>query len=541
VDRLGLADPFKTIELVGISSLTPTEAPPPTTAPTNVPSLDPSPAPGVEPFESCDSNQVSCWRSNSESLVGSNSKFSLFGSSIALSADGRVLAVGERGRDRATVYDQDGSSEWIQRGSVFQGPINTEFGGDIAISDDGNVVAISSTSMVRVMRWGETQFVWQQLGEVQSSGNYGPLSVTLSGDGFTMAIGTLRFGDDYYGQVRVYEYDFSSTSWTQKVAIDGESPGDLSGVTVALSSDGSIIAIGAVGNGNNSGHVRVYKVQQSSFFKLGQDIDGEAFGDRSGSAIALSSDGSVVAVGARDNGERGNSEYYADRGHVRVYKYGPTGSWAQMGQDIDGEADGDGFGFSVALSSDGSVLAIAASNGFASTEDATGYVQAYRYNFLSGQWVQFGEDVIGGDLSRPSVSLSSSGSILAISDMEAGFGSVGKVDIFRLQCLHGILFRVELAMDEYPGEVSWTVGYAGFILMSGGSYVNSQITEYAQEDLLCVPTEACLQFTIYDSGSDGLCCNYGTGGYKVYSDGQELASGGEFDESETVVLGKCES
>ena len=65
--------------------------------------------------------------------------------------------------------------------------------------------------------------------------------------------------------MRVYEWNGGSSSWVQKGSdIDGEAVGDVSGVSVSLSSDGTIIAIGAHkndGNGSNSGHVRVYKFQ----------------------------------------------------------------------------------------------------------------------------------------------------------------------------------------------------------------------------------------------------------------------------------------
>ena len=50
--------------------------------------------------------------------------------------------------------------------------------------------------------------------------------------------------------------------WIQKgLDIDGEAAGDKSGRTVSLSSDGTIMAIGAQrndGNGDSSGHVRVF-------------------------------------------------------------------------------------------------------------------------------------------------------------------------------------------------------------------------------------------------------------------------------------------
>jgi hypothetical protein len=57
-------------------------------------------------------------------------------------------------------------------------------------------------------------------------------------------------------------YENISGTWT-KIGddIDGEAANDNSGFSVSLSSDGTIVAIGAInndGNGSNSGHVRVY-------------------------------------------------------------------------------------------------------------------------------------------------------------------------------------------------------------------------------------------------------------------------------------------
>jgi hypothetical protein len=57
-------------------------------------------------------------------------------------------------------------------------------------------------------------------------------------------------------------YSWDGTSWTQVGNdIDGEGSGDHSGWSVSLSSDGKIVAIGAPqndGNGNDSGHVRIF-------------------------------------------------------------------------------------------------------------------------------------------------------------------------------------------------------------------------------------------------------------------------------------------
>ena len=103
-----------------------------------------------------------------------------------------------------------------------------------------------------------------------------------------------------------------------------EETGDRSGWSINLSSDGTIIAIGAYlndGNGNNSGHVRVYQYIDSTWTQVGQDIDGEEDGDLSGWTVSLSSDGSIVAIGARYNdGNMHDINVDYNKGHVRVYE-----------------------------------------------------------------------------------------------------------------------------------------------------------------------------------------------------------------------------
>ena len=66
-----------------------------------------------------------------------------------------------------------------------------------------------------------------------------------------------------------------------------------------------------------------------SFTQLGQDIDGTARIDRSGEAISFSSDGSILAIGAKSPGR------------VRIYELKSNNSWSQLGSDINGEQSGD--------------------------------------------------------------------------------------------------------------------------------------------------------------------------------------------------------
>ena len=237
-------------------------------------------------------------------------------------------------------------------------------------------------------------------------------SVSLSSDGTRVAIGaSLNDGNGTTaGHVRIYEY--SAGSWTQLGAdIDGEALEDYSGCSVSLSSGGDTVAIGASSNdgaGGNAGHARIYEYSAGSWTQLGADIDGEATGDRSGSSVSLSADGTRVAVGARYNNGAGTGA-----GHVRIYEYS-AGSWTQLGADIDGEAVNDESGFSVSLSSDGTTVAIGAHwNGGAGA--SAGHVRIYEYS--AGSWTQLGADIDGeaaGDYSGSSVSLSSDGTTAAI-------------------------------------------------------------------------------------------------------------------------------
>ena len=147
----------------------------------------------------------------------------------------------------------------------------------------------------------------------------------------------------------MYAYDAGTEMGTQLGQdLDGEAAGDQAGRSVSLAGDR--IAIGAIGNdgnGTDSGHTRVYAYDAGTemWTQLGQDLDGEAAFDESGTSVSLSGD--RVAIGAIGNDGNGSSSF----GHTRVYAYDAgTDAWTQLGQDLDGEAVFDGFGTSVSLS-----------------------------------------------------------------------------------------------------------------------------------------------------------------------------------------------
>jgi hypothetical protein len=244
---------------------------------------------------------------------------------------------------------------------------------------------------------------WKQLGgdiNGEAATDQSGRSVSLSSDGTIVAIGA-RCNDGNgsdSGHVRVFIRDptkttaqpnqslpnFGPIGWTRLGGdIDGEAADNFNGISVSLSSDGTIVAIGAYGNagvnGYQSGHVRVYKRDTNEalgWIQLGADIDGEAAYDYSGNSVSLSSDGTILAVGA--NGNDGNG---SNSGHVRVYKRDTNEAlgWRQLGGDINGEAAGDYSGYSVSLSSDGTILAVGAPENDGGNGSNAGNVRVFKF------------------------------------------------------------------------------------------------------------------------------------------------------------------
>jgi len=354
-----------------------------------------------------------------------------FGVSVALSDDGTIVAIGGGKNDAGAtdgghvqVYQYSGGA-WSQLGDDINGDAAAEQSGwAISLSSDGSIVAIGAPlnegTPGRVKVYQYSSGAWSQLGsdiDGEAADDQFGRSVSLSSDGTILAIGA-RYNDgngDNAGRVQVYQY--SSGAWSQLGAdIDGEAVHDEFGRSVSLSSDGTILAIGAPSNdagGYRAGHVRVYQYSSGTWSQLGDDIVGEAADDRSGGSVSLSSDGTILAIGAPFNDESGS-----DAGHVRVYQYS-SGTWSQLGDDIDGEAADDRSGYSVSLSSDGTKLAVGAHQNDGNGTNA-GHVRVHQYS--SGTWSQLGADINGetagnpdlGDKSGWSVSLSSDGTKVAI-------------------------------------------------------------------------------------------------------------------------------
>ncbi len=82
---------------------------------------------------------------------------------------------------------------------------------------------------------------------------------------------------------------------------------------------------------------------------------------------------------------------------------------------------------------------------------------------------------------------------------------------------------VQITPDNYPNETTWDIRSANNSILATGN---------ASGGTFCVPANTCLSFTIYDTYGDGICCTYGNGSYRVYADGVQIASGGNFGNQE---------
>jgi hypothetical protein len=387
-----------------------------------------------------------------------------FGRALALSADGSTLAVGAPGEDGTAtdsgvvyVFTRSGTT-WTQQQSVkaAEPDAGDAFGTAVSLAGDGGTLAVSapgedsaplageadnslsnSGAVYVFERSGSTwsQQAWVKASNARSDDTFGgPLpsgvvnkvggrSVALSADGSTLAVGANNEdGDD--GSVQgagsitqsaytsgnsgaVHVFARSGSAWTRQAYVKPVTvgPGDQFGIAVALSADGGTLAVGATnedgatrgiggdetsGSATNSGAAYVFTRSgttwsQQAYVKASNTATGDQFGQH----VALSADGTLLAVGARAESGRaagvGGDQTNPDTGATTnasgaVYVFGfGGGTWSQRsyvkGRTVMAE---DAFGTSVALSGDGTVLAVGAPLPIqASTPGVSGSVFVY--------------------------------------------------------------------------------------------------------------------------------------------------------------------
>lgn len=344
-----------------------------------------------------------------------------FGHSVSLSSDASVLAIGGYKNNNngswsghVRVY-QNINSNWIQIGQDIEGEeADDQLGYSVSLNASGSMVAIgasgggfSSLSYVKV--YENQNGNWLQVGNTifgDALGDNSGHAVALNNSGSILAIGAPGYDSNNgmdSGHVRVYENQ--NGNWIQNGSdIDGEGVSDRLGHSVNFSDDGSVLAVGAIQN-FETGYVKVFENQNGDWVQLGSTILGEAAGDDCGFSVDLNSNGTIVAIGSK-NASSG-------AGHVRVYEY-QSNIWEQIGDNIDAEAIGDGFGYSLSLDDTGTIL-VAGAQGNNGNGSLSGHVRVFKNK--GDNWVKVGVDIDGegsGDLSGRSVCLGADGLVLAV-------------------------------------------------------------------------------------------------------------------------------
>ncbi len=208
-------------------------------------------------------------------------------------------------------------------------------------------------------------------------------------------------------------------------------------ITVAsssLSTDGKVLAIGSLDNTTLfQGAVNVYSLTNGTngspeFSPIGQQLIGANPNDYFGISVALSGDGTVLAVGATQSGDDFDS-VTTGGGYVTVFSFQEEDAvWVPRGMPVlpaGLNTSADAFGVDVALSRDGMVLAVLATNYYSVSAKPVGYAKVFRFNETSLEWDLV--DTIdkwsySGDLS---MALSGDGSVLALGDtFEGNSGSI---------------------------------------------------------------------------------------------------------------------
>jgi hypothetical protein len=210
---------------------------------------------------------------------------------------------------------------------------------------------------------------------------------------------------------------------------------------VALSSNASILAMGAPYYNSNTRYVKVYRTNDDggNRVQLGQTIYGDATYDDFGRSVDITAGGMTIICGS--------PSIFTDDWPVYVRVFSLVGgdddldtdtSWEQIGKDIIGEANGDLFGSSISISEDGKTIAVGAYSNNGDNGVGSGHVRIYCLEEDDGtRWEQIGQDIDGeaaDDGSGESVSLLADGMTVAISSLfnsENGNAS-GQVRVYRI-------------------------------------------------------------------------------------------------------------
>lgn len=253
-------------------------------------------------------------------------------------------------------------------------------------------------------------------------------SCSMSDDGNTLVFGG---PNDNSGQGALWVFTRSGTVWSEqtKIVVDGST---FLGNSCSMSDDGLTFCCGAPYDNSNNGAVFVFEFIGGNWVQTAKLIGTGNIGEASqGGSCSIACDGNTVAVGGfSDNSGIGATWIFTRSGT----------SWAQQGTKLVGRG-GIGAasqGYSVALSFDGTVLAVGGPYDDTDPVTKLGVGAVWVFTLGCGSWKQqapklVGAGSIGDALQGFSIDISEDGQTL----IEAGLtdnSGIGAVWMFQYSC-----------------------------------------------------------------------------------------------------------
>ena len=363
------------------------------------------------------------------------------GRSVAMSSDGLRMIVGSpwaggMGEGNVSVYDWV-SGDWVKDATDWDGGPREQLGQEVVISGDGNRIAFANDDM---MAFSSTVLVYEKSGSSWTQlHNFGSVSLDQGlGHELSMSRDGTRIAFANSGST-VQVWEEAGGSFAQIGA------GDITGThlaSVALSADGTRLVVGSPRKNSNVGEVSVWEESGGSWTQIGSTFTGSATNEYFGEDVAMSDDGSRIAIGIT----RKNSL----RGAVQVWDNTAGSTWAQVGTDFNGDVSQSYYGRSVSLSGDGSRLGIGVwLNG-----------EAEVWEESSGSWAQIGT-LDTGFTEVSQVHISGNGSYVGVGDY-AHSGYTGQVQVFSLPvAASGSSAESSSASTGVPGIFLFVAGPVG--------------------------------------------------------------------------------
>jgi len=264
-------------------------------------------------------------------------------------------------------------------------------------------------------------------------------SVATSSNGNTVAIGAPGFDDDGNTDQTgaVWVFTRSGDSWTQQGGKLIGSPlvgtQQNQGASVALSADGNTLAIGGPIDNTNIGATWIYtRDATDAWNQQAKLIGSDVIGTVSdqGRSVALSADGNTLAVGGSRDNETGSG---ISIGATWIFVRNGT-TWTQQDKLIGTDGDASQQGFSVTLSSDGNSLVVGGPSDRNNINNSAGAI--WRFIREKDSWKQQGEKIPGTEEGEDSgsfgrsVDTSADGNSLAVGYTFGINNTIGSTKIY---------------------------------------------------------------------------------------------------------------